>query len=267
MTQNTDDKNLPLTAHLDELRKVLLRCLAAWAAGFVLCFCLRDQLFGLLFAPTQTDFVLYRALCRLAEWTGWASLCPPPFEARFISTELTAQFMTHVQVALWSGLVLAAPWLLVQLYGFIAPALYQRERRYSVGLVAASLMLFLAGVLLNYFLIFPFSFRFLVTYQVLPDVTNQITLASYVSSFLVLSLLMGVLFCLPVAAWFLARMDLVSARQMRRYRRHAVVAVLVVAAVITPTGDAFTLLLVSLPVYLLYELSILVVRFTAPEAS
>ena len=147
--------------HLEEFRGVLLRCLTAWLVGAVLAFCFKNLLFRVLFAPSSNGFVSYRGLCRLAQATGWESLCPGAFEAQFINTELAAQFMTHVKVALWAGLVLVFPFLLAQLYGFVVPALYEHEKRYATPLLLVGSLLFLAGVLLNYFVIFPFSFRFL----------------------------------------------------------------------------------------------------------
>ena len=248
--------------HLEEFRKVLFRCLAAWLVGAVLAFCFKNLLFQVLFAPSSADFVSYRGLCRLAQATGWTSLCPDAFEARFINTELAAQFMTHIKVSLWAGLVLTFPFLLAQLYGFIVPALYEHERRYTMPLLLGGTLLFLAGVLLNYFVIFPFSFRFLVNYQVYSEVVNQIALSSYISTFVMLSLLMGLLFELPIVNYFLAKMGLLSAETLKQYRRHAIVGIAIVAAVITPTGDAVTLMLVTIPIYLLYEVSIHIVSRT-----
>ena len=256
----SDENNMSLGEHLDELRGVLLRGLGAWAVTFVLCFAMRKQLFAVLFAPTDSRFCLYRLLCFIGDKTGMPSLCPEPFETHFISTELTAQFTTHLSASLWAGLVIASPYIIILLYRFVAPALYEKERRFSIALTTAAAALFFAGILLNYFLIFPLSYRFLATYQVLPDVVNTITLSSYISSFLVLSLLMGVMFELPVVTWFLSRMGLVDSTALKKYRKHALVIIMIVAAVITPTGDAVTLCIVTIPVYLLYELSILVVR-------
>lgn len=246
--------------HLEEFRGVLLRCLAAWLAGTVLAFCFKGPLFRVLFAPSSSGFVSYRGLCHLAQLTGWDSLCPDAFEAQFINTELAAQFMTHVKVALWAGLVLVFPFLLAQLYGFVVPALYEHEKRYATPLLLVGSLLFLAGVLLNYFVIFPFSFRFLAGYQVYGAVENQISLSSYISSFVMLSLLMGLLFEIPIVNHFLAKMGLLTAATLKKYRRHAIVGICIVAAVITPTGDAVTLMLVSLPIYLLYEASIIIVK-------
>lgn len=246
--------------HLEEFRKVLFRCLIAWFVGAVLAFCFKSHLFRVLFASSTADFVSYRGLCRLAQLTGWESLCPGAFEARFINTELAAQFMTHVKVALWAGLVVTFPFLLAQLYGFVVPALYERERRYTMPLLLGGTLLFLAGVLLNYFVIFPFSFRFLAGYQVYDAVENQISLSSYISSFVMLCLLMGLLFEIPIVNYFLAKMGILTAETLKKYRRHAIVGICIVAAVITPTGDAVTLMLVSLPIYLLYEASIIIVK-------
>ena len=250
--------------HLDELRTVLLKSLAAWIVCTIGAFCCKDLLFSWLFAPTSSDFVLYRALCRLAQWTGWSALCPGELEVSFLNTELTAQFMTHVEVSLWAGFVLALPLMVYWLYGFVSPALYEREKRYSFSLVISATALFLLGVLLDYFLIFPFSFRFLSSYQVNDLVINQISLSSYISLFVVLALLMGLLFEVPVVTWFLAKMGLLNASHLRAGRKYVFVAILILAAVITPTGDPFTLMVVFLPIYLLYELSAYLVPNSKP---
>lgn len=246
--------------HLDVLRGVLLRCLLAWLLCTIAAFFLKDFLFTLLFAPAQPDFILYRWLCRLGKLLNWSGLCIGDTAVEFINTELAAQFLTHLQVSVWGGLLLASPYLLYQCYGFVAPALYQQEKRYTLSFLFAGTLLFLSGVLLNYFLIFPFSFRFLSTYQVQAAVVNMISLNSYISSFLVLSLLMGMLFEIPILTWLLARLGIITPAMLRQYRKHVFVGILIFAAVITPTGDIFTLLIVTLPVYLLYEFSILVIR-------
>ncbi len=245
--------------HLDELRGVLIRCLVVWAVCATVMFCFRDVLFGLLFLPSQPDFILYRALCRLSELTGWSALCPPDFTPLFINTQLAAQFTTHLQVAAIAGLILSFPYLIWQIYGFIAPALYHKEKRIAGLIMSFGTLLFLCGIILNYLIIFPFAFRFLSTYQVQPEVVNQIALNSYISTLLILSLMMGLLFEMPLVVWALGRAGLLTADTLRRYRRHAVVVLCIIAAVITPTGDAFTLLLVTLPLYLLYEISILII--------
>lgn len=246
--------------HLEVLRKVLFRCLIAWLVGAVAAFCFKEVLFGLLFAPSRDDFISYRGLAWLCEKTGWQSLCPGNFEASFINTELTAQFMTHIKVALWAGLVVVSPYLIVQLYGFIAPALYDKEKRHAAPIIIWGTLLFILGVLMNYFIIFPFAFRFLFNYVVYAEVLNQISLSSYISNLLMLSLLMGILFEIPIVNYLLAKAGLIQAETLKKYRRHAIVGIAIVAAVITPTGDAVTLMLVTVPIYLLYEVSIQIVK-------
>lgn len=143
---------------------------------------------------------------------------------------------------------------------FITPALYANERKYSFWVACSGYVMFVLGVLLSYFLIFPLTFRFLGTYQVRDDVVNMITLQSYVDTMMIINLLIGIVFELPVLCWLLAKLGLLSASFMCRFRKHAIVVILIISAIITPTSDVFTLLLVSLPVWLLYEISILIVK-------
>ena len=253
--------------HLDVLRKVLFRCLIAWAIGVVVAFCFKTVLFNLLFAPSRDDFISYQFMAWLCAKTGWQSLCPGSFQASFINTELAAQFMTHLKVALWAGLVVTSPYLIVQLYGFVAPALYDREKRHATPIILWGTLLFILGVLMNYLIIFPFAFRFLDNYQVYGEVHNQISLSSYISNLLMLCLLMGILFEIPIVNYLLAKAGLIKAEILKKYRRHAIVAIAIVAAVITPTGDAVTLTLVTLPIYLLYEASILIVKRTNSKSN
>ena len=220
--------------HLDELRSALLKSLCAWLVASVAAFCCKESLFALLMRPLG--------------------------EQRLINIDVTAQFVTHVQVSLCIGFVAALPLIVWWLYGFVAPALYRNEKRYSVTFLVASVLLFAAGVALNYLLIFPLSFRFLSMYEVSPLVVNRISLSSYFSLLVVLSVLMGLLFEVPVLTWLLSKLGILRREHLKRYRGHVFVGILVLAAVITPTGDPFTLLLVTLPVYLLYELSILIIR-------
>lgn len=259
------EERMTFWEHVEVFRKVLFRCLAVWAVCAIGAFCFKDTLFSVLFAPSEADFVLYRGVCKLADWIGWQSLCPGDFQAQFINTELASQFMVHLQVALLVGCLVAFPYMLIQLYGFVAPALYQQEKRYSVLLIFFGVLLFALGVLLNYFVIFPFAFRFLSTYQVQEAVVNQIALKSYISTLLVLSLLLGILFEIPIVAYFLAKLGIVNKTMMTQYRKHTFVVLCILAAVITPTADIFTLLLVTVPLYFLYEVSIWVVARTGKE--
>lgn len=243
-------ENEPATfwEHLDVLRGEIIRMLVAAVLMAVACFCLKEVLFEVVLAPSQSDFFIYRLLGT------------EPFDIHLINTGLTEQMMVHLKVALVAGILVASPYLLYLLFRFVSPALYENERRYSVRLTMAAYAMFLVGVLVNYLLIFPLTVRFLGTYQVSTEVENMLTVSSYVDTLLAMSLVMGVVFEIPVVSWMMAKFGLLRSDWMKRYRRHAIVVVLIVAAVITPSTDIFTLLIVSLPIWLLYEGSIYIVR-------
>ena len=234
--------------HLDVLRSCLLRMLVVTVAAGIVAFAMKETLFAIVLAPRSSEFISYRLMG------------VEPFQLHLMNTGLTEQFMIHMRTALYAGLLAASPYVLYQLFRFISPALYQNERRYAAAIVGSSYVMFIVGTLVNYFLVFPFTVRFLGTYQVSPDVANMLTLQSYIDTLLTLSLLMGIVFELPVVCWLLSKMGLLTAESMRHYRRHAIVAILIVAAVITPTTDVFTLMVVSLPIWLLYEVSIAIVK-------
>ena len=235
--------------HLDELRSVIIRSLLVVVVAAVAAFFLKDWLFSIVLAPRSSDFISYRLI-------GIDEV----FQISLINTGLTEQFMTHMRVAIYAGLLLASPYVLYQLFGFIAPGLYQDERKAATWIGISAYAMFLLGTLVNYLLIFPLTVRFLGTYQVSPDVANMLTLQSYIDTFIGMSFVMGVVFELPVVCAILGKMGLINGRMMAQYRRHAVVAILIVSAIITPTTDAFTLLIVALPIWLLYEVSIWIVR-------
>ena len=187
-------------------------------------------------------------------------LHPKRDDLQLINTAVTGQFVIHMMVSFYVGLIGAMPYILYQLFHFIAPGLYQQERRLAIRLLVSSYLMFALGVLFSYFVIFPFTLQFLGGYQVSGEVRNLISLESYIDTFTMLSLMLGVVFELPVITWLLGRFGLINANLMRQYRRLALLGIVIASALITPTSDAFTLLLVSVPIYLLYEVSILVVR-------
>ncbi len=248
--------------HLEELRRVLFRIAGVVVLLMLVAFGFKDSLFAVVLAPKDADFVLYRLLCRLAETISFPSLCPEAFQVKLINTQLAAQFITHMRVSFYAGFLLASPYVIYQLFRFVSPALYENEKKYSTRVVGWGYVLFLSGVLLDYFLIFPLTFRFLATYQVSGEVENTITLSSYMDTLLMMSLMMGIVFEIPILCWLFARLGFLTSAFMKRYRRHAVVLILVVGAILTPTSDVFTLMMVSLPMYLLYEVSIRIVRNT-----
>ena len=236
--------------HLDELRAVLIRILVITAIAAVASFCLKEELFAVVLAPRSSDFITYRVMG------------VEPFCINLMNTGLTEQFMIHLRTALYVGVLVALPYILYQLFRFVSPALYDHERRYATLLVGSGYMMFMMGTLLNYLLIFTLTVKFLGTYQVSPDVANMLTIQSYIDTLLMMNFVMGIVFELPVVFWLLGKMGLVTAQIMSQWRRHAVVVILIVAAIITPTTDAFTLFLVALPIWLLYEMSIWIVRIT-----
>ena len=172
--------------------------------------------------------------------------------------------MTHITTAVYLGLLGASPYILYELFRFISPALYENERRYSVQVAGIIYVLFMLGVLMSYFVLFPISFRFLGTYSVSAKVVSNITLDSYISTFVSLTLVMGVVFQLPVIAFFLGKLGIVTSDMLARYRKHAFIVIMLVAAIITPP-DLMTLILVTIPLYLLYEVSIRVVGWVVPK--
>ena len=246
--------------HLDELRTVLIRILAVVAVLTVVSFIFKESIFSFVFAPKESSFVLYTLIERAAHLLGIDGGGVSQFSISLVSTQLASQFITHMKMSLCTALLLSSPYILYQLLRFVTPALYEHERRYAVPVVTCGYLLYLIGAAVSYLFVFPLAVRFLGTYQVSAEVTNLITLDSYISTFVMLTLLMGLMFELPIICWLFAKMGFIDAPFLCRYRRHAFVIILVVGTVITPTADIFTLLLVSIPIYLLYEVSIGVVK-------
>ena len=236
--------------HLDELRSVVIRVLVVTVVAAAVAFCLKDELFAIVLAPRSSDFITYRLMG------------VEPFSIHLMNIGLTEQFMVHLRTSMYAGLLIASPYIIYQLFGFISPALYDNERKYATLLCGSGYLMFMLGTLLNYLLIFPLTVKFLGTYQVSPDVANMLTLQSYIDTLLMMCLVMGIVFELPVVSWLLGKMGIINAPLMQTWRKHAIVAILIVSAIITPTTDAFTLFIVALPIWLLYELSIVIVRLT-----
>lgn len=255
-------KDEPMTFwdHLDALRDVILRILAVALVGFIAAFALKEPLFRLILAPSTPDFILYRWITAAAGSMGIDASALQDFQVDLFSTTLTAQFMIHMKMAFYISMVAILPYSLYLIFGFVAPALRENEKRSSTKVVVWSYILFMTGIVLNYLIIFPLAFRFLGTYQVSDAIPNIITLESYTDLLITLTLLMGILFELPILAWFLGRLGVIDSAFMKKYRRHAIVVIMIIAAVITPTTDVFTLTIVTLPIYLLYEVSIMIVR-------
>lgn len=236
--------------HLDVLRGSLIRIVLAAVAAGVVAFGFKEPLFRLILAPASPDFFMYRLMGA------------DDFHIQLVNIGLTEQFMIHMRAALSVGLLAVSPYIIYILYQFVAPALYARERHYAVRIVGGGYVMFMVGVAINYCIIFPLTVRFLGTYSVSDTVQGMLSLQSYMDTLTTMTLVFGIVFEIPVVSWLLALFGLLRGTWMQRYRRHAIVVILVIAAIITPTTDIFTLTIVSLPIWLLYEASILIVSHT-----
>lgn len=237
--------------HLDELRKVLFRSLILFTVLLIVIFLNKTLIFEkIIFAPADSDFILFRLLKNYSE----------PFSLKLINIELSSQFFTHISVSATLAFIFSVPFILHQLWSFIKPGLYEKERKAINLSFSFAAILFFAGVLVGYFFVFPLTVRFLGTYQVSELVANQISLKSYISMFTQLILIMGLVFEMPALVLILSRIGILSKRVMKRYRKHAFVGLVIISAIITPSGDAFTLFVVAAPLYLLYEFSVLICR-------
>lgn len=220
--------------------------------GAIVAFAMKTEVFSIVLAPTKSDFITYRWFSQFGDIAD--------FNLNLINTQLTSQFSVHMQVSIIIGIICVSPYILYSIFAFVSPALYENERKYARLLIVAGYIMFMIGVALCYFLIFPLTIRFLGNYQVSEEVSNIITLSSYIDTLTMLTLMLGIVFELPILCMLLGKMGILTAEFMKKYRRHAIVIILIVAAIITPTTDVMTLMLVTLPIYLLYEISIFAVK-------
>lgn len=260
MKPPNNEEELTFGGHLEVFRRMFMRIIAVAGAITIVVFCFKETTWEVLLAPSEWDFCTYRWIEQTVQAVG-VDFHFNEFHVDMIATDLSSQFMTHITTAVYLGVLGASPYILYELFRFISPALYENERKYSVQVAGIIYVLFILGVLMSYFVLFPISFRFLGTYSVSARVVSNITLDSYISTFVSLTLVMGVVFQLPVIAFFLSKLGIVSSQMLSKYRKHAFVIIMIVAAIITPP-DLMTLVLVTIPLYLLYEVSIQVVRWS-----
>ena len=247
--------------HMEVFRRMLFRVVLVVVAFSLTIFYFKEETFELLLAPHTSDFCTFRFIEQVIGTLGW-DFHFDDYDVPLISTELSAQFMTHITVSCLLAVLFASPYIVFELFRFISPALYESEKRYSYVVAGVIYSLFLLGLAMSYFILFPISFQFLATYQVNAAIVNTITLDSYITTFITLTFVMGVVFQLPVIILVLGRMGLVDAPLLRKYRPYAFIIIMIVAAIITPP-DIFTLIMVTLPVYGLFELSIMALsRYT-----
>lgn len=253
-----DNEMLTFGGHLEVLRKMLFRILGVAGAIAFLVFCFKDTTFTLLLAPSEYNFCTYRWIEGFIQGMG-VDFHFDPYHVDLIATDLSSQFMTHITTSCYLGLLGASPFVVYELFKFVSPALYENEKKYSVFVVSAIYTLFIIGVLMSYFILFPISFRFLGTYSVAERVHSTITLDSYIDTFTTLTMVMGMVFQLPIIAFILSKMGFITSDMLSQYRKHALLVIALVAAIITPP-DLMTLVLVTIPLYILYEVSIRIVR-------
>ncbi len=243
--------------HLEELRWHLVRSFIAIGVLSAVGFIYKSLLFDkIILGPTSEDFITNRLLCRLGRLVLKKDvICINSDTFPLQNIEITGQFLSHIKISLIAGLIAAFPYILYELWRFISPALYAKEKRYAKWSVVAITLLFFTGVLFGYFVICPMSVNFLINYEVSALVQNDIKLMSYVSLVTGISFASGILFELPAIIYFLSKIDLVNPRFLKKYRKHAIVIILTISAIITPP-DVFSQILVSFPLFFLYEMSI-----------
>lgn len=246
--------------HLEELRWHIFRSALAILVVALALFFMEDVVFNkIIFGPRYPDFITYRLVCEFSNYIGLGDgLCFYPKEFHLITPDMGELFLTHIKISFLLGLVAAMPYIFWEAWRFIKPGLYEKEQNASRFAVLICSFLFSVGVLFGYFVISPFAISFLTGYE-LPGVESTPALSSYISYMLMFTMPTGLIFQLPVAAHVLAKIGLVSSSLMRQYRRHAIVVIVIVAAIITPP-DAFSQILIALPLLGLYEISIAVVK-------
>jgi sec-independent protein translocase protein TatC len=254
-----DEKEMSFLDHLEELRWHVVRSVAAIFILMIVAFIFSKWIFdNIVFAPVHTDFVFFRWLCAIGEYTGYSdTLCvkeiPFRVQSRYMTGQFTMQFMSSFVI----GLILAFPYVFWEIWQFIKPGLYKKEQKGSKGAVAAVSFLFIVGVSFGYFVMCPMSIWFFSTYSISDMIVNEFDITSYVQTVVALVFGSGLLFQLPVVVFFLTKVGILTPKFMRTYRKHAIVVILIVSAIITPP-DPLSQVLISLPLYLLYEISIFI---------
>jgi sec-independent protein translocase protein TatC len=256
----SDEKEMSFLDHLEELRWHVVKSVAAIFICSIVGFVYVEWIFEhILFAPSHIDFPTFRWMCELGKLVGAEdSLCAKPFNFIVQSRNMTGQFMMSITASFVIGLIVAFPYVFWQIWSFVKPGLYQKEKKSSRGAVAAVSFLFMLGVLFGYYILSPMTIWFLSTYTISPQIVNQFDITSYVSTVVGMVLGCGLLFQFPVAVYFLTKVGMLTPQFMRQFRKHAIVGIVVASAVITPSSDPFTLMLVALPLYFLFEISIFV---------
>lgn len=265
----TKGAEMSFLGHLEALRWHLVRSAAVIAVLAVSAFCLNDFVFDtVIFGPLRQDFISYRALCSLGHKLGAGDvMCLQVGTPHLQTLSASEQFFNHMWISFLVGLILGFPFVLWELWKFVRPALKDKEIGPVKIFVVVASILFLIGISFGYFLLFPMSYNFLINYQVSSSgiVQTNNTFDDYISLISTMTLVSGIIFELPVLVYFLTRMTLLTPTFMRKYRKHAAVVILITAAIITPSPDVTSQMVVAIPMYLLYEISIFVSKYVVKK--
>ncbi|MFZ4455836.1 MAG: twin-arginine translocase subunit TatC [Bacteroidales bacterium] len=249
--------------HLDDLREVLFRIVLFLAVVSGVLFTYMKELFdNVILAPSRNDFFLYEWMNRMAVKYPlfFPDFCIGDFQVKIININLSSQFFIHMSTSLWLAMVVSFPFIIYQIWLFIKPALYDNERKNAGSAFFFGNLLFFIGVVVGYLMVFPLTLRFLAGYHLSSYIENSVSLDSYMDSFLMLCFIMGLVFELPLLSWLLSKVGILHRGFFHKFRKHAIVVIMILAAVITPSSDPFTLMVVFIPIYMLWEISAMVVR-------
>lgn len=264
--QDQDPNEMSFLDHLEELRWHLIRSTLAIVIIGCVAFVMRSFIFDtIIFGPKNLDFPTYRFFCNIATFFGVDSeFCGESLPFTIQSRLMAGQFSAHIWTSIWAGVILGFPYILWELWRFISPGLYEKERKHSRGFIITASLLFFLGVLFGYYVVAPLSINFLGTYQVSKEVTNEIDLASYIGTVRSAVIACGIMFELPIVIYFLTKVGLVTPDLMKKYRKIALVVVLILSAIITPP-DVTSQIVVAIPVLILYQVSIFISKVVVKQ--
>ncbi len=246
--------------HLEDLRWHLIRISISVLICATIAFIFSNFIFEhIIFAPKRMDFPTYKWLCKASEFIGIkdTTFCATEFPFRIQSRTMAGQFSADIWTSIYSGLVLAFPYVIYQLWSFISPGLHKNERKYSKGFIFTTSLLFFIGVLFGYFIVVPLSINFLANYSVSAEISNEFDISSYIALVRSSSLASGLVFELPIIVYFLTKVGVVTPQIMKKYRKFALVFVLILSAIITPP-DLASQIIVAIPILILYQVSIFI---------
>lgn len=258
LDQIEEDDGMSFLDHLEQLRWHLIRSLAAIMIFAIAAFIAKDLVFHtLLLGPSRVDFITYQWLCQLSQLLDSPALCIEKLPFIIQSRKMTGQFSMHITSSFVLGIICAFPYAFWEIWRFVKPGLYPRERKAARGATFFVSLLFLTGVAFGYLIVTPISVNFLANYQLDPSILNEFDIISYISTVITLILACGILFQLPIVVFFLTKAGIVTPAFLRTYRRHAIVVILILGAMLTPP-DPFSQLLIAIPLFGLYQVSILI---------